>query len=31
MQRVFRMTRLDDRLEIVPSVEAGFDDATPAA
>ena len=31
VQRVFRMTRLDDRLEMVPSVEAGFDDATPAA
>jgi anti-sigma B factor antagonist len=25
VQRVFRMTRLDDRLEMVPSVDAAFD------
>ena len=29
VQRVFRMTRLDDRLDIVPSLEAGLDGATP--
>src|SRR5215217_6387469 len=27
VQRVFRMTRLDDRLEMVPSLEAGLDGA----
>jgi len=27
VQRVFRMTRLDDRLDIVPSLEAGLEGA----
>ena len=31
VQRVFRMTRLDDRLDIVPSLDAGLDGANPAA
>jgi len=31
VQRVFRMTRLDDRLEIVPSLETGLDGQSPAA
>ncbi len=31
VQRVFRMTRLDDRLEIVPSLEAGLDGARRAS
>lgn len=30
VQRVFRMTRLDDRLDIVPSLEAGLDGVTPS-
>ena len=29
VQRVFRMTRLDDRLDIVPSLDAGLDGAAP--
>ena len=29
VQRVFRMTRLDDRLDIVRSLEAGIDGAAP--
>lgn len=29
VQRVFRMTRLDDRLEMVPSLENGLDGAAP--
>src|SRR5918992_3715293 len=28
VQRVFRMTRLDDRLDIVPTLEAGLDGAS---
>ena len=31
VQRVFRMTRLDDRLAIVPSVDAAFSDDVDAA
>src|ERR687893_2599710 len=31
VQRVFRMTRLDDRLEIVPSLDTGLDGASTEA
>src|SRR3954449_11289633 len=31
VQRVFRMTRLDDRLDIVPSIDGRLDGAGPAA
>jgi anti-anti-sigma factor len=31
VQRVFRMTRLDDRLEIAPSLDRALDGASPAA
>ncbi|MEA2443268.1 MAG: anti-sigma factor antagonist [Thermoleophilales bacterium] len=30
VQRVFRMTRLDDRLEMVPSVDAALDSSSAA-
>ena len=30
VQRVFRMTRLDDRLEMVPTLDNGLGDAAPS-